>query len=595
VVYATNPAGIYKTTDSGASWANIGPPFANGQTPLYIAIDPFHPDTIYTHIVFTDYRSFDGGKTWFTYILPGVGNNGTSAGAPAFDPLQPGVIYATGGIGIFRSGDGGQTWVRLKTPFDYGGPVSVSPAAPGVIWVRDLEGRLYRSDDQGATFTLLAAAPGFQFVVDPSNPAILLTDGYRSTDGGATWQPLSLARGGGIRFGAGAPGKALAMSQPGYDGFVAKLDPTGQKILFATYLGGFNGANVTGVTTDSAANIYVTGTTASADFPVTAGAVQSTLPAPGINTFAAKFDPAGNLLYATYLPAPGSTFPVAIAVDAQGNTEIAGLTFLSGNPSDCFFTKLSADGSRALVNTNFPHMSCARVAFDGAGNGVAVGTTSDAGFPVTPDALQSTPRGSSDAVVFKFDPSGKVVYATYLGGSGGDVATAVALDSDDNIYVAGNTKSKDFPTTEGAYQTAFTGDCPYPTGYIGVFGPGIQIPVTVNQNAFLTKLDPNGSPVFSTYFGGNCNDSIFALAVDAGGNAWVTGVTDSSTFPLVWPVDAPSLDSYKGFVTRFAASGAWLWRSSFLGSLPAQGLSIDAAGNAYFPVSNGVLKVTPQH
>jgi photosystem II stability/assembly factor-like uncharacterized protein len=601
VVYVGSSAGIHKTTDGGATWSNIAAAIAKpGAPPLYIAIDPFHPNSIYTHIVFTDYRTFDGGKTWSTYILPGVGNDGTSAGAPAFDPLQPGVVYATGGIGIFRSADGGQTWVRLNTPFQYGGPVTVSAAAPGVLWVRDESGNVYRSNDQGLTFTLLQAAPRneFQFVVDPFNPSIVLTGGHRTADGGATWQTLSQGRGGTSQFDASVPGRAIAMSSnPGYAGFVAKLDATGQKILFAAYLGGFNGATVNAVTTDSAGNFYVTGR-AGSDFPMTANAVQPTPPAPnsaGSFAFAAKFDPTGNPIYATYLTVLNSPLPRAIAVDAQGNVEIAGQTFVSQyEAADCFLTKLSADGSHALVNANFARMNCDSAAFDAAGNGVAVGYSADAGFPVTPDALQPTLKGSSNAVVVKFDSAGKVVYATYLGGSGSDAATAVAFDAEGDIYVTGTTKSKDFPTTEGAYQTSFSANCPYATDSIatGIVG---GIPITVNQNSFVTKLDRSGVLVYSTYLGGNCKDSIYAIAVDSGGDAWVTGSTDSSTFPQVWPVDGwtPG-SSYQGFVTRFAGSGTWVWRSSYVSGSLTQALATDAAGNAYLGVNGGVLKVSPQ-
>ena len=112
----------------------------------------------------------------------------------------------------------------------------------------------------------------------------------------------------------------------------------------------------------------------------------------------------------------------------------------------------------------------------------------------------------------------------------------------------------------------------------------------------LTKLDPNGALVFSTYLGGNCNDTISTIAVDAGGDAWVAGFTYSSTFPMVWPADAagPVASSSKGFVTRFAASGAWVWRSSYLRGYPTQALAADAAGNVYIGITGGLLKVTPQ-
>ena len=108
-------------------------------------------------------------------------------------------------------------------------------------------------------------------------------------------------------------------------------------------------------------------------------------------------------------------------------------------------------------------------------------------------------------------------------------------------------------------------------------------------------MDHSGALVYSTYLGGNCKDTAYSIAVDSGGDAWVTGSTDSSTFPQVWPLDGSAAStSYQGFVTRFAASGNWVWRSSYISGNITRALVTDAAGNAYLGVGNGVLKVTPQ-
>ena len=121
-----------------------------------------------------------------------------------------------------------------------------------------------------------------------------------------------------------------------------------------------------------------------------------------------------------------------------------------------------------------------------------------------------SPSALNDPVLF---------YSTYLGGNGGDQAWGIAVDAAGNAYVAGRTFSTDFPTTSGAYQSALLGQ----------------------ENAFVTKLNPTGSElVYSTYLGGSFEDVALSIAVDASGNAYVTGNTQSSNFPTTPGVFQPT-------------------------------------------------------
>src|SRR5881397_4065978 len=159
------------------------------------------------------------------------------------------------------------------------------------------------------------------------------------------------------------------------------------------------------------------------------------------------------------------------------------------------------------------------IAVDAAGNAYVTGIAGP-NFPTTPGTFQTTPGGGlADAFVTKLDPTGSaLVYSTYLGGSSTDDGRGIAVDPNCSIncnaYVTGETASRDFPTTPGAAQTTFGG-----VGLIGF-------------DAFVTKLNPTGSAlVYSTYLGGSVDDSGFGIAVDAAGNAYVTGLTTSSDFP----------------------------------------------------------------
>jgi hypothetical protein len=240
------------------------------------------------------------------------------------------------------------------------------------------------------------------------------------------------------------------------------IDPV---LAYSTYLGGSLGAVGGTIAVDGAGNAYVGGATISADFPTTAGAFDTSYNG-GIfegDAFVTKFNPTGSaLVYSTYL----------------------------GGSND--------DGGG--------------IALDAAGNVYLTGETSSTDFPTTPGAFQTAYGGGfTDAFVAKLDPTGSaLVYSTYLGGSGRERGIGIARDAAGNAYVTGDTDSVDFPTTAGAFQTAFGGV----------------------RDAFVTKLDPAGAAlVYSTYLGGSDDDGAWHIAVDLAGTAHVTGGTGSSDFP----------------------------------------------------------------
>src|ERR1700687_1294803 len=209
------------------------------------------------------------------------------------------------------------------------------------------------------------------------------------------------------------------------------------------------------------------------------------------------------------------------------------------------------------------------IAIDGAGNAYIAGSTSSTNFPVQPGSYQATYGGSGDAFVTKINPTGSAfVFSTYLGGSGVDEGTSIAVDSASSVYVTGGTSSTDFPTTPGAFQT---------TG-----GPG-----------FVTKLNPTGSGlVYSTYLSGGGSSGI---AVDSAGDAYLTGSTYCpNDFPTTTGAFQTTCASgtYTGFVAKFNPTGSGLIYATFLGggsdgiagvttTTRSSGLAIDSAGNAY--------------
>ena len=401
------------------------------------------------------------------------------------------------------------------------------------------------------------------------------------------------------------------------DAFVTKLNPSGTGLVYSTYLGGSDSEGASSIAVDANGSAYLTGGTRSADFPITAGAFQATLPGPSA-AFVTKLDPAGStLVYSTYLGGSSASGESAsrIAVDGDGNAYVVGSTSSNDFPTaaafqpslaggsrfgafNAFVTKFNPTGSTLVFSTYLGGTSdragdsASGIAVDAGGNAYVTGYTTSTNFPTTPGAFQRTIGGGDsfpeDAFVTKFDPAGSVLYSTYLGGSGDDKGVGVALDAAGNTYVTGFTGSGDFPTTPGAFQTA------------GV--------------VFVTKLDPTGSAlVYSTQLGGG-NALSTGIAVDADGNANIIGVTflvcgrfscgnDFSTTPGAFQPSYGGGNS-DAFVTKLNPEGSGLVYSSYLGgssSDTASGIALDASGNAYvsgsttsdnFPTTLGAFQTT---
>ncbi len=350
------------------------------------------------------------------------------------------------------------------------------------------------------------------------------------------------------------------------------IDPT---IVYSSFFGGTSGDSSRAITLDPAGNIYIAGHTYSRDLPVTAGAYQTTQPTPPTRSgsaYVAKFTPDGKrLLYATYFGGSEGEDPTAIAADERGSAYLVGF---SGSPdlplvnalrrtrASAFVAKFAPDGAGLVYSTYFGGSGYAdwpwRIAVDRHGNAVIVGVTASRDFPLV-NAVQPAWGGSTwDGFVAKLSASGsELVYSTFLGGNNYEEVRAVALDSDGNAYVTGMTRSSTFPTTLGAFQT--------------------------NQGegrGFLTKLNPSGSRLlYSTYLPGEG----FAVAVDSGGNSWITGTTSAL------PVTQDAFQrGYAGnddaFLVRINASGSSLLYASFLGGSDqdiGRAVSLDAAGNVY--------------
>lgn len=363
------------------------------------------------------------------------------------------------------------------------------------------------------------------------------------------------------------------------------IDPS---LSYATYLGGTAEDDAYGIAIDGSGNAYVTGQTESTNFP-TAGGVAPNTNSGSFDAFVTKISADGSsLVYSTYVGGTGADSGNAIAVDASGDAFVAGGTGSTdfphtggfqttlGGALDAFVFELNPGGTALTYSTYLGGSGddyASGIALDSSGNAYIVGTTLSTDFPVD-NPIQATINGASNGFVTKINTSGNAkVYSTYLGGGTGDFAAAVAVDSSGNAYVTGATQNSTFPTTTGAFQTT--------CGTAANCNGGLD-------DAFVTVINAAGSGfVYSTFLGGSGVDEGLSIAVDSADDAYVTGLTRSSTtFPLKSALQATfgSGATQNAFVTEINPSGNALVYSTFLGgnvSDAGAGIALDGNKNAY--------------
>jgi len=311
------------------------------------------------------------------------------------------------------------------------------------------------------------------------------------------------------------------------------LDPT---LVYATYLGGTGEDNADGIGIDGSANLYVSGLTASVDFPTTPGVYQGS--AVGLyDVYVTKYNPAGSsVLYSTYLGGTGATdYGLGLAIDTAGNAYVTGVTDstdfptvsavqnASGGAYDAFLAKLDPTGASLLYSTYFGGTGL-ELGFDvvvepTGGVAYLTGRTED-GFPTAGTPLAATYiGGTSDGFVAKvattLTGAASLPYATYIGGAGEDRGNALTLGSTAGlVYVTGRTASTDFPVSAGAFQSTLNG-----TGF----------------DAYVLALDTTAAGTaglgYASYLGGSGDDRGLAIARGASDNLYLTGRTMSVDFP----------------------------------------------------------------
>lgn len=486
------------------------------------------------------YQEVDGVKQFVAghYVQTGAREIGFEIGA--YDPRQPLVIDPVLSYASYFGGSG----------FEHGNVMGV-----------DAAGNLYLAGGTGSA-NLNTANPlqpnfggNFDCFIAKFNPGgtALIYSTYLGGNGGDSCFGMAVEPNGNV-FLTGVTGSsnfptrnAFQTSYGGgtFDAFVAKLNADGTALAYASYLGGSGTEQGNGIAIDGSGAAYVIGPTSSTNFPVK-NARQQSYGGGTADAFVVKVQSDGAApVFATYLGGNGVEQGSGIAVDAAGNICVSGATTstnfptanalqpaLAGTPasgSDVFVAKLMANGADFVYSTYLGGSSADTqvlpsnpLAVDAAGNVYLIGGTNSQDFPTVNPVQARFGGGTLDAFVTKLNANGSaLVYSTYLGGSGNELATFdnnlacdIAVDVAGQAYVTGPTNSSNFPTAQAVQATAGGG-----------------------YDAFITKFNASGSAlVYSTYFGGSANDDALCIVVDALGNAYVSGRTASSNLPTATPL-----------------------------------------------------------
>jgi hypothetical protein len=339
------------------------------------------------------------------------------------------------------------------------------------------------------------------------------------------------------------------------DAFVAKLDRDGDRLLYSTYLGGNGDESAESIAIDRSGHAYVTGPTNSTNFPIR-HAFQTNFAGGFSDAFISKLDRDGDqLVYSTYLGGGGEDDAFGITVDNDGHVYVTGETGSSDFPTkdafqrtfgggdfDAFVAKFDRDGDRLVYSTFLGGNgtdSALGIAIDHSNNAYIVGATTSSNFP-TQHAVQNANHGGStgfDAFVTELDSDGdRLVYSTYLGGSGDDFGLAIAVDRRGNAFLTGFTQSFDFPI-QNELQA-------FPGGF---------------NDPFVTQIDADGDHLeFSTYLGGSVFDQGLAIAVGSRKGVYVTGIAFSTDFPTKNAFQDANAGSNDVFVSKIGTRSKYL-------------------------------------
>jgi endonuclease/exonuclease/phosphatase family metal-dependent hydrolase len=440
----------------------------------------------------------------------------------------------------------------------------------------------------------------YELIIDP---VVLVYSTFLGGSGGDTGDSIAVDSSGAIYVAGNTSSLDFPTKDPiqesnaggRHDAFIAKINSSGDNLIYSTYLGGSDQEYSKDIAVDSDGMVYVLVDTTSVDFP-TKNPIQKKNGG-GYDTTITKINATGSaLVFSTYLGGNDDDAARGLALDSKGAAYVTGETFSTnfptknpisggfGGASDVFITKINSSGSALVYSTFLGGRSDEGgddITLDSEGAVYVTGFTSSTNFPIK-NPFQGSYAGGYDTFITKINVSGSaLVYSTYLGGNDSDQSYGIAVDSEGAAYVVGWTFSSDFPT-KNPIQGSHAGD----------------------RDAFIVKINSSGNKLlYSTYLGGSEYEWPEGIAVDSEGAAYVIGNTRSVDFPIHNPIQGIKPGLYTGaFITKVDSSGSALVYSTYLGGsegAEGNGIAVDAAGVTYvtggtgsvdFPTKNPLQK-----
>ena len=488
-------------------------------------------------------RSIDAGSTW---VVRSDGLQSSAVRTLVVSPLDSWTIYAgTQEKGVWVTEDGGATWKARNSGIssESVNALLVHPAAPSILYAGTATG-VYKSLDAGLTWVpssegLAKDAYVSSLAIDPKNSAVVYagtigtvtvlggTGGvFKSTDGGQSWRKV------------GQSGHVAALA----------IDPVDSAFVYAGYRvrSQFDSGGV--YRSSDGGETWQPPNTLLQLYSIDALAIDPRTPAiayaGGGPTYSGLFKTSDRGSTWKYLALPGTYPPSvqALAIDPS-------------NPQTLY-----AAADKGLFKSGDGGSSWTTLA-----GGVKNADVLSVLVAQPPSTLYASTRSGSDAFAAVFRGDGTLLFSTHVGGTGEDSAQGVAIDRQDAIYVTGSTTSADLPAV-GSYQSQNAGE----------------------NDVFVAKIDSQRTAMlYCTYLGGSLDDYGRAIAVNALGEAFVTGYTQSSSFPTVAPLQATLGKSYAAFVSRLDSTGGKLLYSTFLGASEGNGIAVDSAGNIHVAGRDG--------
>ena len=558
---------IFKSTDRGEKWNQTGNNLGSAQV-YAIAVDPTNSNVLYVGTYQGLAKSVDGGQQWQLtgHSIPPNMTDLIFVNSVAIDPTNTNTIYAASPfMGIYKSTDGGQNYQPRNTGIVFSSALSeydlvIDPGTPTTIYLGTPRG-MYKSVNGADTWVEINNGMGRfnnlpkinKLVIDPVNRTTLYaatnSGVFKTTDGGGLWAPMNAG------FSQGNQTQILSLA----------IDPTSPAILYA---GTITPAGGLYKTTDGGASWHVSNS----------GLVFSgtTIPPP---VRSLSIDPSN----------PQTVFAATLtgvfkSLDG-GTTWNASVGLLAANPYVVVVDRVNPanvyvgidagnEGMAAKINPSGSSLvwltylggatndDARAIALDKDGNSYITGTTDSKDFPVA-NPFQAKLGGGPDAFVTKINPDGTaLLYSTFFGGKSTDTARGIAVSDAGQAFIIGSTASADLPVKNPLQASQ---------------GGGVS-------DAFVAKFSATGTALeYSTWLGGSGEDIGYAIAVDKTGNAYVTGNTRSSNFPLADAIQS-QLKVVDAFVTKLNATGTALVYSTYLGGDDLEvgtAVAVDSSGFAY--------------